>query len=227
MTLEIQAQKREILGKKTKTLRKNGLIPAELYGSGAQNEHLQIKEADFSRIYKEAGENTMINLVFGEETRPVLVHEVHINPVTDELLNIDFYQVDLKKKVTTHVPLEYVGESRAVEELGGILNKVLDEVEVEALPSDIPHEIKVDISVLDDFSKSITVADLKVGAKFEILTDDETVVASITEPREEEEELEEELSPEDIEVEGEKKDRDGETKEGEDDDEDKTAKLNA
>ncbi|MBU2101591.1 50S ribosomal protein L25 [Patescibacteria group bacterium] len=207
MDLELEAQKREVLGKKVETLRESGFIPAELYGSGAENVHLSIKESDFTRVYKEAGENTMVNLTFGDQARPIFIHEVQIDPITENILAVDFYQVNLKEKTTANVPLEFVGESHAVEELGGILNKVLDEVEVEALPADIPHVIEVDISALDDFSKSITVADLVREAQFEIMNDPEVVVASVTEPREEEEEPIEELSPEDVEVEGEKRDK--------------------
>jgi len=213
MNLELEAQKREVLGKKVKSLRQQGLIPAELYGNNIENIHLSLKEGDLLRIYHEAGENTIVNLMVGGEKRPVFIHDMQIDPVGGKILAVDLYQVDLTKKTTAHVPLAFVGESPLTESVGGILNKVLDEVEVEALPTDIPHEIKVDVSVLDSFGKTIRVADLAGGASFEIKTEPETVVASISEPREEEkEEVVEELSPEDIEIAGKEK-AEGEEKE--------------
>lgn len=217
-TLSLKANKRERLGKALDKLRKEGFIPAELYGSGVDNVHLSVDQAEFLKVYKEGGENTIVNVSFDGDTRPVLIHDVQVDPISLDVLSIDFYQVDLTKKVTTHVPLEFVGTSHAVDELEGVLIKSLDEVEIEALPNNIPHSIEVDISVLDEFGKSITVADLKAGADFEITTDGEMTVASVSEPREEEEEVVEEMSVEDIEVEGEKKD-DEEGGEGEADSE--------
>ena len=206
MSLELEAQKREVLGRKVKLLRKQDLIPAELYGNGVENIHLSLKEGEFMEIYREAGENTIVNLAVGAEKRPVFIHDVQTDPLSGRILAADLYQVDLTKKTITHVPLTFVGESPLVESEGGILNRVLDEVEVEALPINIPHEIKVDVSVLDSFSKTIRVADLAGGADFEIKTDPETVVASISEPREEEKEVVvEELSPEDVQVAGKEK----------------------
>lgn len=204
-TLELKAEKRAVLGKKVKTLREGGFLPAELYGNGVENVHLTLNASDFDKVYREGGENTIVNMKFGDESRPVLIHDVQVDPVSQQVLAVDLYQVNLKEKIITNVPLEFVGESHAVEELEGVLIKALDEVEVEALPMDIPHSIEVDISVLDDFSKSISVADLKVSGDFVIKTDPETGVASVAEPREEEEEPAEEMGVEDVLVEGEEK----------------------
>ncbi len=212
-TLELKAQKRAGFGKKTKKLRQEGFVPAELYGKGVENIHLTLNGPEFEKVYKEGGENTIVNIQVDGETRPVLIHDVQIDPVSQQFLAVDLYQVNLDEKITTNVPLEFVGESHAVEELEGVLIKALDEVEIEALPMNIPHSIEVDISVLDDFHKSITVADLKVTGDFVIKTDPETGVASVAEPREEEEEPTEEMSVEDVLVEGEKKE---EGAEGED-----------
>jgi len=169
-TLELKAEKRDILGKGVSALRDKGFVPAELYGSGVENVHLALGISDFEKVYKEGGENTIVNISFGSESRPVLIHDVQIDPVSQQVLAVDLYQVNLKEKIVTNVPLEFVGESHAVEELEGVLIKALDEVEIEALPMNIPHSIEVDISVLDDFSKSITVGDLKVDGDFLIKT---------------------------------------------------------
>jgi large subunit ribosomal protein L25 len=213
MSLELEAQKREVLGKKVGLLRQQDIIPAELYGSGVENIHLSLREGEFMKIYREAGENTIINLTIGAEKRPVFVHDVQMDPISGRILAADLYQVDLTKKTTTHVPLTFVGESPLVESVGGILNRILDEIEVEALPINIPHEIIVDVSVLDSFDKTIRVADLIGGADFEIKTEPETVVANVSEPREEEKEIVGEPSPEDVQVAG-KEEPEGE--EGED-----------
>lgn len=212
MALELEAQKREMLGRGVKSLRRQELIPAELYGNGIENIHLTLKAGDFLRVYREAGENTIVSLMIGDDTRPVFIHDIQIDPVSGSILAVDLYQVDLTKKTTAQVPLTFTGESPLVESAGAILNKVLDEVEVEALPTNIPHEIAVDVSVLDSFGKTIRVADLVKGTNFEIKTEPETVVANLSEPREEEkEEVVEELTPEDVEVAGKEK---PETEEG-------------
>jgi large subunit ribosomal protein L25 len=211
-TLELKAEKRDILGKGVKPLRTKGFVPAELYGNGVENVHLTLSMADFEKVYKEGGENTIVNVKFGEESRPALIHDVQIDPVSQQYLAVDLYQVNLNEKIVTNVPLEFVGTSHAVEEMDGVLIKALDEVEVEALPMSIPHSIEVDISALDDFGKSITVGDLKAEGDFVIKTDPDAGVASVAEPREEEEEPEEEMSVEDVVVEGEEG-ADGEAKE--------------
>ncbi|PIR98586.1 MAG: 50S ribosomal protein L25 [Candidatus Colwellbacteria bacterium CG10_big_fil_rev_8_21_14_0_10_41_28] len=205
MDLELKTEKREILGREVKSLREKGLIPAELYGNGIENVHLSIEEDEFKRVYKEGGESTLIYVKFDNESRPVLIHNVQLNPINGSILAVDLYEVNMKEKISTNVPLDFIGEAPAVEDVGGVLITSLDEVEIEALPINIPHDIKVDLSVLDEIGKSIQVSDLLAGDKFEILTEGDITIASIAEPREEEEEPEEEMSVEDIEVEGEKK----------------------
>ena len=200
-TLELNAKRRTVLGKAVKGLREAGIVPAELYGHKIDNVHLELEESELGRVYKESGENTIVNVKFDNKSVPVLIHDVHMNSVNQKVLAVDLYQVNLNEKITTNVPLEFVGESYAVKEMAGVLIRALDEVEVEALPMNIPHSIKVDISVLDDFTKSITVSDLKVDGDFEIKTDAATGVASVAEPRVEEVEPVKEMSVEDIEVE--------------------------
>jgi len=217
MTLKLKAQKREALGTKAiKDLRAKGLIPAELYGKGVENVHLSVDSSEFDVVYKEGGESTIVNVDFGDGQRPVLIHDIHIDPVSSKILNIDFYEVNLKEKIVTNIPLEFIGEAPAVKDMEGVLIKTTEEIEIEALPMNIPQHIDVDVSVLDDFDKSIYVRDLKAGVDFEIKTDPDTVIASVSEPREEEEEPEEEMSVEDVVVEGEKPGEDEES-EGADD----------
>jgi len=203
---ELTAQKREILGSKTKNLRREGLIPAELYGHGIENLHLSIPKDAFSEVYKEAGEHAVVNVLVDGGSRPVLIHDVQVDPITDGILSVDLYQVNMDEKVTTHVPVEFVGESPAVRDLDGVLIKVMDEIEVEALPADIPQSIEIDLSKLTELDESLYIKDIKASISYTILTDPDTVVVSVSEQREEEEEpVEEELTPEDVVVEGEEK----------------------
>jgi len=203
---ELVAQKREILGKKTKSLRAEGFIPAELYGHGIENVHLSIPTDAFVDIYKDAGEHAIVNVVIdGGESRPVLINEVQKDSVTDKILSIDFYQVNMDEKVTTHVPIDFEGESPAVRDFDGVLVKVMDELEVEALPAEIPSSIVVDLSTLTELDQSIYIKDLAVSGSYVITADPEAAIVSVSEQREEEEEPVEELTPEDVVVEGEEK----------------------
>jgi len=202
--MELIVQKREIFGKKVKALRKQGLIPAELYGHGLENIHLSVPAKDFSKLFKEAGESTIINLNLENKKLPVLIHEVSVDPLSDQIIHIDFYQVKMDEKITTSVPLEFIGEAPAVREKEGILVKAMQEVEVEALPADLPARIEVNLDELSEIGMSIYVKDLKVAKGVEILVEPETVVATVTEPVKEEVE-EKPITVEEVKVEAEEK----------------------
>jgi len=186
--MELVAIKREQFGRALKTLRAKGFIPAELYGHGVENLHLSVTVKDFKKVFKAAGESTMIDLMVEGKKRPVMIHEVNTNPVTDEVVGIDFYQVRLDEKLKIKVPLSFVGESAGVREKQGILVKAVSELEIEALPQAIPHSIEVDISKLTDIGSSVQVKDLSVAKDVRILIDPETVVATVTARMTEEEE---------------------------------------
>lgn len=211
--MELIVQKREILGKKVESLRQEGLIPAELYGHGSENLHLSVPAKEFSKLFKEAGESTIINLNLENKKLPVLIHDLQKNPLNDEISHIDFYQVRMDEKITASVPLEFVGEAAAVKEKGGVLIKAVHEIEIEALPADLPHKIEVDLSQLSDIGMNIHVKDLKIDRKARILVDPETVIAIVAEPAKEEIE-EKPITVEEVKVEGEEK-KEEETKEGE------------
>ncbi|NCO15259.1 50S ribosomal protein L25 [Candidatus Wolfebacteria bacterium CG18_big_fil_WC_8_21_14_2_50_39_7] len=200
--MELNVQKREIFGKKVNSLRRENLIPAELYGHGLENIHLSVPAKEFSKLFKEAGESTIINLNLENKKLPVLIHEVSVDPLSDKIIHIDFYQVKMDEKIITSVPLEFIGEAPAVKEKEGILIKAVQEIEVEALPSDLPHNIEVDISQLSDIGMSIHVKDLKIDKKVKVLADLETVVATVTEPAKEEV-VEKPITVEEVKVEGE------------------------
>lgn len=184
--MQLLAQKREKLGKQNKPLRQEGLIPAVLYGKGLENQNLAVNAKEFSRVFKEAGANTLIDLVVGDSTRKALIHDVQRNFLSDGVDHVDFYAVRMDEKTSVHVPIEFVGESPAVKELGGILNRSMSEVEVEALPADLPHKFTLDISRLTELDQSLYVKDLNVPAGVEVMASPDGVIATVTEPREEE-----------------------------------------
>lgn len=194
--MELVVTKREKFGKSTKALRKSGLVPAELYGRGIANQHLSVSVKEFSKVFKEAGENTIVNIVIGNERHPVLIYGVDVDPISGEFRNADFYKVRMDEKIQTEVPLKFIGEPPAVREYGGILIKAMHEIEVEALPMNLPKEIEIDVSPLDELGKSIYVRDLKKIEGVEFLVEPETVIATVKEHVVEEEKPAAEAVPE-------------------------------
>lgn len=167
----LKAESRKVVGRKTKNLRKQGILPATIYGKKVKSINIQIPLDAFEALYKETGETGLIELSLGTDSRPVLVHTIQKDPVSDKLLHVEFLQVDLKEKVKTHVPLEFVGESPAVGQKIGVLLRLLDEVEVEALPTDLPEKISIDVSGLAGVDQELKVADLKAPQGVTILTE--------------------------------------------------------
>lgn len=186
--MDLTAQKREKLGRVTKTLRDEGLIPAELYGRGLANQHLSVSAKEFKKVFKEAGESTVIQLVVESKKHPVMIHDVARDPIDEEILNIDFYQVRMDEKLKLKVPLVFEGEAAAVKEKQGVLVKAVSEIEIEALPADLPHDLKVDLTLLKDIGNSISVKDLITPKGVEVKVDLATVVATVTARMTEEEE---------------------------------------
>lgn len=183
--MELIVQNREKLGKANTDLRKKGLIPAVVYGRDFPNKHVSINPKDFLKALSEAGESTIINLVLGTEKWPVLIYDIQKNYLTSEIVHVDFYKVQMDEKIKADVVLEFIGEAPAVKEKLGILNKSFSEIEVEALPGDLPHSLEVDLSSLVDLTVSIHVKDLKLPKGVKVLVDPETVIATVVEVKEE------------------------------------------
>lgn len=179
--LDLKAQDRTILGKKVKKLRRDGLIPAHVFGNKITTEHISVNLADFLKTYREVGETGLINLKIGEDrTRPVLIRAVQFDPVRNEPLHIDFYQVNLKEKVTVPVPVVLIGEEPEVVHMGeAVVIQPVNEVEVEALPADLPEKIEVDISGLKQIGDAILVSQMNVPVGVTVLTDAEAVVTKL------------------------------------------------
>ena len=202
--MELTAQKREIMGKAVKTLRDGGFIPAELYGREFQNIHLSVPEKDFNKVFNEAGESTIVNLSVDGEKIPVLVNDIFTDALTNKISHIDFYRVRMDEKTEVSAPLEFIGEAQAVKEKKGILIKAMHELEVRALPADLPRNIEIDISNLAEIGESIHVKDIKPIKGVEILAEPEAVIVTVTEIIEEVVE-EKPASVEEVKVEGEEK----------------------
>lgn len=172
-------KKRDLVGRKVKKLRVLGTVPATVYGKKLASFSVSVSAADFKKVYQEAGETGLIELSIDKIVHPVLIHNVQIDPVDESLLHVEFYQVDLKVKVKTKVPLLMVGESPAVTERKGVILSLLTEIEVEALPAELPENIEVDISTLADVGQEINVSQLNVPKSVAMLTDLSVVVVKV------------------------------------------------
>ena len=182
MDLKLSAQLRE----KNEKLSPD-LLAAVLYGKGVTNQNLKIKKIDFDKIFSVAGESNLINLDFGASPVKVLVKDLQRDALKNFVTHVDFYQVNMKEKIHTEIPLHFIGESKAVKELGGVLIKDISALEIECLPSDLVDHIDVDISSLNTFNDAIRVNDLRLPQGLALIHHTNEVVAAVMEPKVEEE----------------------------------------
>ncbi len=185
IVLKVQTRNEE--GKKAKQLRRQGFLPAVVYGPNTKNKNLKVKAQDFLKVLDQAGENTLIDLII-DEAEPVkaLVYGVQYDGVRDKIIHIDFYQVDMDKPLTTEIPLHFIGQSPAVQNLGGILIKNMDEIEIECLPKDLVNFIEVDLSALAEFGDTIRIKDIKFPDGIKPIAEAEEMVATVVRPAVEE-----------------------------------------
>ena len=176
---KLTVEKRKVLGKKVHKLRKEGIFPANIYGKGVKSVAVQVPYKDFEKVYKEAGETGIVDVDVAGEVRPSLIHNVQQDYYKHVLLHADFFQVNLKEKVKTMVKLVAIGEPKAVSEKLGLLMQTLAEVEIEALPTDLPDKIEVNVEPLAVLDAQITVGEIKSPSGVTILTDPSQVVAKI------------------------------------------------
>ena len=187
--LALSVKTRKVLGKKVKALRKGGVFPAILYGAKTKPINLEVDLKEFEKIFKEAGESSLISLEVEGKKTPVLVHQIQRDPLTYQFIHVDFYQPDLEKEIVAKVPLIFEGEAPGVKELGGTLVKNLSELDVKALPQNLPHEIKVDVTCLKTFEDKVLVKDLKVPEGVKILKEPDVILSFVATPEKVEEEL--------------------------------------
>ena len=188
--ISLKAKIREKFGRKTKDLRKKGILPAVLYGSDLKPLSLEIKESEFEAVYKQAGESSLILLEVEEKNSPkkfeVLIHDVKVNPITDKIIHADFYHPSGKKEVEAEIPLVFEGISPAVKELLGTLVHEISHLKVKGLAKNLPREIKVDISNLKTFEDKVSIKDLRVSEGIKILKEAKEIVALVVPPEKEE-----------------------------------------
>lgn len=203
--INLKTETRDVIGKKVKKSRKEGLIPAVLYGNKIASRPLWVNYPDFSKAYEKTGESTILELNIDEKNKAnVLIHDVQTDPITGKFSHIDFFQVRMDQKIETEVPLEFIGESEAVKASGGVLVKSMDAIPVSCLPADLPARIEIDIAALKTFDDVIKVGDLNISEKVKIQIDPETVIANVAPPRSEEElaKLEEKVEEDITKIEG-------------------------
>lgn len=181
-TLQVKA--REQAGKNLRTMRKEGSVPAVMYGHGTEAQMFWVQYIDFSKLYAKAGESSIIEITpeTGKKVN-VIVQDVQVDPISSRFSHIDFFQVRMDEKLETHIPLEFIGEAPAVREMGGVLLKPIEEILVSCLPKDLPHSLAVDLSTLKTFEDHIQVKDMKIPAGVEVLTEMDTTVALVEAPR--------------------------------------------
>jgi large subunit ribosomal protein L25 len=177
---KLKVEKRKVLGKQVKKLRREGILPCNIYGKGIKSTAVQVPQADFDAVYKEAGETGLVDVELDGKLTPVLIHNMQ-KDFRGNVLHADFFQVNLKEKVKTMVPLQIIGEPKAVLDKVGLLMNILSEVEVEALPEELPENIEVNVEHLANIDEQVTVADLKVPAGVTVLTEPEQVISKIGE----------------------------------------------
>lgn len=202
--ISISAKKRIKLGKNS---RQGNLLPGVLYGPEIKNQPIEVDPKKFKKVFGKVGESSLFALDIDEKKFYVLIHEVQKDSVSGEFIHVDFYQPILTKKVEARVPLVFEGEAPAVKDLAGTLVKEFQEVEVSALPKDLPHEIKVDVSKLKTFEDEILVKDLEVPKGAEIIKEQDAIVASVLPPEKVDEELEKPIEEKVDEVEVEEKEK--------------------
>lgn len=200
MTLTLTVAERAIRGKGNKNLRTTGVMPAVVYGPKTEAHSISMQISEFEKVFKKAGESTMISLAGLGKDMDVIIHDVDFDPLTGVPRHADFYAVDKNVKIRVEVQLEYVGEAPIVKE-GGVVTKVLHEIEVEALPKDLPQHLTVDISTLTAFDSQIHLRDIVLPAGVVIHADMEEIVAVVSQIADEVEEAPAVIDMDAIEVE--------------------------
>ncbi len=183
MAFELKAELRNVTGKKVKVLRRSGLTPAEVYGQGIDNLSIQIDSKTLRRVLHEAGNTNLIGIKLGRKKAVnTLARDIQYDPISQDVLHVDFYAVNMSETVVVSVPIQIVGETPAEKE-GGVIVTGINELEIEALPGDLPETIEVDISKLENFGDSLHVEDLDLPDNITILSSPDSLLVSVQAPR--------------------------------------------
>ena len=186
MTLTLTATTRTILGKKVRALRAAGTVPAEVFGHGRENRHISVSAKEFGKVYREAGEHTIVMLTIeGGETVPTVITDVVRDPLSAAILSVDFHAIRMDEKIQAKIPINFTGEAPAVK-LGFPVVRTLEEIEVEALPGKLPHAFDVDLTGLTNPGESVHASDIAVPSDVRILVPPDTVIVTVGEKTKEE-----------------------------------------
>jgi large subunit ribosomal protein L25 len=190
----LEASTRSKVGKRVKQIRRLGQLPAILYGTGIEPQPIALDALETARVLSGITGSTLIDLNVGDDTHKVIIRDVQRDPISRQMVHVDFLKVAMDVAIRTEVPIELVGNAPAVKEQGGVLVAGLNEIEVEALPGDLPDRITVDLSVLAEIDDAITVEDLVIGQGVRVISDPGDMIAHVIYmAEEEEEEVEEEV----------------------------------
>ena len=190
--LILKAESRsEMKGGNPKRMLKQGFLPVVVYGPGSKNINLKVNYQEFLKIFKIAGESKVVNLSVDDQTIQVLIHRIQKNPISDKIVHVDLYEFKKNKKFSVEVPINFVGESKAVKEAGGVLVTNIDSILVECLYTNLISEIEVNLSVLENINDSIYVSDLNIDENVNVLTSEDQVIVAVK-PMRVQEEIEEE-----------------------------------
>jgi large subunit ribosomal protein L25 len=193
----LAAEPREVTGKKVALIRREGRLPAVVFGHGIDSENLSLDAHEFDLLRRHVGQNALIDLsVHGKKSRPVLVQGIQVHPVNRRALHVDLFLVRMTEELTVDVPLVATGTSKAIEDDGGTLLHPIEHVRIKALPDHLPQSIEYSIDSLVDFDAVIKVSDLAIPSDVTLLTEPEEIVAKVQAPRVE-------LEPEPVVAEGE------------------------
>lgn len=183
---QLKAEPRELTGKKTGRLRRDGILPATVYGFQMEPRSIQMSAHDFAAVLRRAGRTQVLDLAIGSASPvPVLIRETQVDPKRNSIIHVEFYRPNMRANVQTRVPVHFVGESAAVQE-GGILLPVLDHVDIESLPDNVPTAIELDITPITEINGALHVSDIAPVQGVAILTPADEVVVKVNPPAAEE-----------------------------------------
>lgn len=183
--VSLKAELRNVFGKKLNKVRRQGLVPGNIFGPDFKSQSISVVYKDLVKTYKIVGETGIVYLSLDKENIPVLIKTIQRHPLSSSLLHIDFRKIDLSKKIETNVPVKIIGVSEAVSQKGGVLLVQSNTLLIEALPEDIPSRLEVDITIIKDIGQEIKVSDLKKSDKYKINTPAEKIVVAVIAHKEE------------------------------------------
>jgi len=188
-TLKLDVRPRTVVRKANKQLRREGQVPVHIFGHGVESQAMQAEERNLRQVMRQAGTSGLIQVNVDGSAHNVMVREVQRHPVTGRLVHVDLYQVRMDVKTRVRLPLVFVGEAPGVSLHDGVVLHLMEAINVEALPGDLPHHIEVDISGLEELDQALHVSDMVVPGTVTILDDAEEMVVKIQPPRKVEEEV--------------------------------------